>query len=418
MPPERTIFLVDCQSFYASVEKSAHPEYRNLPVAVGDPVRRSGIILAACPLAKSFGVKTADRNFSALAKCPQLTIIRPRMMGYITISLEITRILETYTDLVEVFSIDESFMDVTGILKRYDSVEDLAQQIRSEILLSTGVWTRIGIGPTKILAKMVNNYAKKTDSGLFRLGFDNLEQELWPRQVQELFMVADKMSAHFQAMGMYRIEDIAKLSLDEFKKRMRLRMGRKADVQARYYWEMTWGIDDSPVVSSIRDEIKSISHGKTLRASLYYRRLDIELVLHELAAGVCRRARQKGKQGQTVSVELGETDGSWAARFGRQTTLPHATNLTRELAKAALRLFRTHWQGMPVCYLYVSLTQLREADATQLTLFEDRAKMQDLEHVTDVIKDRFGTAAIIPASSLQEASIVRERAGQIGGHYK
>ncbi len=107
---ERTIFLADCQSFYASVEKADHPECKNKPVAVaGDPARRSGIILAACPIAKSFGVTTAERLGEALIKCPELVVMRPRMQHYIDVSLMITKIYEEFTDLVEIFSIDEQF---------------------------------------------------------------------------------------------------------------------------------------------------------------------------------------------------------------------------------------------------------------------------------------------------------------------
>ncbi|MFC6545867.1 DNA polymerase IV [Cohnella cellulosilytica] len=419
MSPERTIFLIDGQSFYASCEKAAHPEYKNRPVAVGDPSRPSGIVLAACPIAKSRGVTTAERNFTALAKCPDLVIIRPRMLRYIQISLAITEIFETYTDLVEPYSIDEQFLDVTGVLKQYASAEALARQIQEHILLSTGVWSRVGIGPSKILAKTAtDNFAKKTDEGIFRLGYDNIETALWPLPVHQMFMVASKMGTHFNIMGLSTIGDIARLSLQEFKRRMRLRMGKQSDIQAEYYWQTARGIDPSPVVPSIRNELKSVSHGKTLRASLYYRRQDIELVLQELVIEVCRRARRLGKQGRVVSVGFGETDGERAFRFGRQTTLAHATNLTHEIEAAVLRLFREYWQGLPVAFLYVSITQLTDDNVTQLTLFDDRARAYDLERATDAIKDRYGSAAIMKASSLQDAGVARERAGQIGGHYK
>ncbi|WP_325175548.1 Y-family DNA polymerase [Paenibacillus sonchi] len=158
----KVIFLVDGQSFYASVEKAAHPEYQNKPVAVGDPARKSGIILAACPLAKAKGVTTASRVGEALALCPDLVVIRPRMGQYITISLLITKIFESITDQVEPYSIDEQFLDVTGSTALFGSEDEIAHLIQSRVKLSTGVWSRVGIGPTKILAKMAtDNFAKK-----------------------------------------------------------------------------------------------------------------------------------------------------------------------------------------------------------------------------------------------------------------
>lgn len=122
MPKDRIILLSDCQSFYASVEKAAHPEYKDKPVAVGDPTRMNGIVLAACPIAKSYGVTTASRVGEAMTKCRDLVVIRPRMSTYIKVSLLISEIYHGYTDLVEAFSIDEQFLDVTGSLSFLEEI--------------------------------------------------------------------------------------------------------------------------------------------------------------------------------------------------------------------------------------------------------------------------------------------------------
>jgi len=168
---ERVIFLADCESFYASVEKADHPEYQNKAVAVaGDPTRRSGIILAACPIAKSFGVTSAERLGEALKKCPDLIIMRPRMQHYIDVSLMITQIYEEFTDLVEVFSIDEQFLDVTASQSIFGDPITIAKEIQKRVMLQTGVRIRIGIGTNKILAKTATDiWAKKNKSGIFTL---------------------------------------------------------------------------------------------------------------------------------------------------------------------------------------------------------------------------------------------------------
>ncbi len=191
---QRTVLMADGQSFYASIEKAAYPEYRDKPVAVGDPARRSGIILAACPIAKSRGVTSAERVGEALAKCPDLVVIRPRMQTYISVSLLITEIFESITDQVEPFSIDEQFLDVTGSLALFGSAEEIARLIQTRVKLSTGVWSRVGIGPNKILAKMATgNFAKKKPAGIFELTHDNIEKELWPLPARQMFMVAGAM---------------------------------------------------------------------------------------------------------------------------------------------------------------------------------------------------------------------------------
>ncbi|WP_027092652.1 DNA polymerase IV [Cohnella thermotolerans] len=416
---EPTILLIDGQSFYASVEKAAHPAYRDMPVAVGDPERRSGIILAACPIAKAGGVTTAERVGEAIAKCPNLMVIRPRMQTYISISLFITAIYESFTDLVEPYSIDEQFLDVTGSLSGGENAESLARRIQAKVLLSTGVWSRVGIGPSKILAKMAtDNFAKKRPDGIFKLGRGNIETELWPLPVEQMFMVGSRMAYHFHRMGLPTIGDVARTDLGELKRKMRREMGRQSDIQAEYYWQTARGIDPSPVVASTRGTLQSISHGKALRANLYRKLPDIEVVLLELVIEVCRRARRLGKQGRVVSVGAVETDGRRTFSFGRQTTLPYATSLTHEVAEAARRLFVTHWRGMPISRLFISLTELSGDDTYQLTLFEDRPKIYSLERAADSIKDRFGDAALIRASSLLEAGVARERAAQIGGHYR
>lgn len=419
MPKERIVLLSDCQSFYASVEKAAHPEYKDKPVAVGDPTRMNGIVLAACPIAKAQGVTTASRVGEAMTKCRDLVVIRPRMSTYIKVSLLISEIYQGYTDLVEAFSIDEQFLDVTGSMSAWDGdLQDMIYSIQQHVLLSTGVWTRVGIGPTKILAKMANNFAKKKADGICRLDYSNIEDVLWTLPVQQMFMVAGRMTANFYRMGITTIGDIARMELGEFKRRMRTTMGKQSDIQAEYYWQTARGIDPSPVVTGIRHQVKSVGHGKALRWNLYTRLTEIEVVLLELVIEVCQRARKYRYMGAVVSIAVSETDGHKANSYSRQVTLPEPSSLTHEVAAAAYRLFVEHWTGMPVSRLAISISQLTDDSVMQLTLFEDRVRTLSRERAVDHIKTRYGSRALIRASSLLESGVALERAEQIGGHYK
>jgi DNA polymerase-4 len=211
MKPLRSIALIDCQSFYASVEKAAHPEYNDKPVAIGDPERRSGIILAACPLAKAKGVTTAERIGEAIAKCPDLIIVRPRMEEYLRVSLQITGIYRTFTDLVEPFSIDEQFLDLTGSSNLFGTPIDIAKQIQMKVMMETGVYVRAGISSTKILAKTAcDNFAKKQPEGIFVLPKEKISEFLWPLPIHQMYMVASKMTRHLMMMGIQSIGDLAK----------------------------------------------------------------------------------------------------------------------------------------------------------------------------------------------------------------
>ncbi|ACT02367.1 DNA polymerase IV [Paenibacillus sp. JDR-2] len=416
---ERVIMLIDCQSFYASVEKAAHPEYKNDPVVVaGDPSRRSGIILAACPLAKQYGVTTAETLGEALGKCPHLVIIRPRMQAYIDVSLMITDIFRSFTDLVEPFSIDEQFLDVTGSLSYFGSPEEIATQIQTKIMTYTGVWARVGISSNKILAKMATDiWAKKNDIGQFTLPKSEVQSLLWPLPVNKMFGVGSRMTAHFQRMGITTIGDLGCLPLPEFKRRLQARMGRNSDIQAELFWQTANGIDPSPVKPSTHDAQQAVGHQMTLPRD-YSKPQEIDVVLLELSEEVCRRSRAKGYMGSVVAAGAQGADFDHPTGFFRQMTVPDPTNITKEVFAAARTLFYAHWDRLPVRKLGVTLSKLVPDDQYQLTLFGNREKERKLDRVTDAIRHKFGTTSILRASSLLESAQARERSVKIGGHYK
>ncbi|GGG12800.1 DNA polymerase IV [Paenibacillus abyssi] len=416
---ERVIMLADCQSFYASVEKAAHPEYESRPVVVaGDPARRSGIILAACPLAKSYGVTTAERLGEALSKCPDLVVIRPRMQTYIDVSLMITEIFESFTDLVEPFSIDEQFLDVTGSIAYFGEPEEIARQIQNRIQLYTGVWARVGISSTKMLAKMATDiWAKKNENGIFTLHESKVEELLWQQPVGQMFGVGSRMTAHFGRMGLHTIGDIARLPLAELKSRMRLRFGKNSDIQAELYWQTARGIDPSPVKLGTHDRQKAVGHQMTLPRD-YGLKDEINVILLELSEEVCRRSRAKGYMGRVVSAGAQGADFDRPTGFFRQMTLTDPTNIADEVYEAARTVFYAHWDGMPVRKIGVVLSGLTDDGQYQLTLFGDRERKRSLGRAADEIRSRYGSTALLRASSLLEAAQAHERNVKIGGHYR
>ncbi|MCC3379772.1 DNA polymerase IV [Paenibacillus farraposensis] len=417
---ERTILLADCQSFYASVEKASHSEYKNKPLAVaGDPARRSGIILAACPIAKSFGVSTAERLGEALKKCPELVIVRPRMKYYIDVSLAITDIYKEYTDLVEVFSIDEQFLDISKSLKIFGGPLDIAKEIQEKVLLQTGVWVRIGISSNKILAKIATDiWAKKNKNGIFTLLKTDVGQLLWSQPVNKMFGVGSRMTAHFARLGMTTIGDIARTPLPELKRKFRAHFGKQSDIQAEVMWRTANGLDDSPVAPyTFSTPQKSVGHMMTLPKD-YVEPHEIETILLELTEEVCRDSRRKGYMGSVVTVGCMCSPYEAPTGFSRQMKLSDPTNNTNKIYKAAKEIFYKFWNHMPVRRLGVSLSGLTNAETYQLSFFEDQERARSLEKATDSIKDRYGSTAIVRASSLMQAGQALERSLKIGGHYK
>lgn len=417
---ERIIFLADCQSFYASVEKASRLDCQHKPLAVaGDPARRSGIILAACPIAKSFGVTTAERLGEALKKCPDLVVVRPRMQYYIDVSLAISDIYRQYTDLVEVFSIDEQFLDVTGSLGLFGDPLRIAREIQQKVLLETGVWVRIGMGVNKILAKMATDiWAKKNASGLYRLPKSELEMLLWPQPVQQMFGIGSRMTKHLARLGMHTIGDIARTPLPVLKSRFRAHFGKQSDIQAEVLWRNAHGLDDSPVAPyTFRAPQKSIGHMMTLPKD-YLEPKEIETILLELTEEVCRDSRRKGYMGQVVTVSCMCSPYEAPTGFSRQRKLLDPTNSTNKVFASVKELFYKFWDHMPIRRLGVSLSELVEDGIYQLSFFEDQERTRSLEEATDRIKERYGSAAIVRASSLTYAGQALDRSLKIGGHYK
>lgn len=408
----RVIMLADCQSFYASVEKSAHPEYKDLPLVVaGDPARRSGIILAACPLAKSYGITTAERLGEALAKCPDVVVVRPRMAEYIRVSLHITRILQSYTDLVEPYSIDEQFLDVTGSLELFGSPETIARSIQSRVMEETGVYIRIGISDTKVVSKMACDlYAKKVPGGICTLPRKDLPTTIWKKPVRDMFMVGSRMAQHLYKMGVHTIGDLAQTPLS----RLRERWGVNGEV----LWRIARGMDDSPVKpGTYANQQQGIGHQMTLPRD-YDSWEDIKVVLLELAELVSRRSRDKSLMGHVVSVACRGQDYDRPTGFSRQMKVNELTNITDEVYDAAAALFLRHWDGLPIRRISVSLTGLVPDSEVQLSWFDDRERKRELERATDDIKRRYGDTAIMRASSLCSSAQAHERSHKIGGHYK
>lgn len=416
---QRVVFLADCQSFYASVEKAAHPAYANKPLVVsGDPSRRSGIILAACPLAKKHGVTTAEALWQAQQKCPDLIVMKPRMSAYIRVSLTIMSILESYSDLVEPFSIDEQFVDVTASLTHFGcSPAELARHIQMRVQEETGIYTRVGIGRNKILAKMAcDNFAKKNEEGIFELNERNM-QSLWALPVNKMFGVGSRTTRHLARLGIHTIGELAHTPLAELKRKMKRYMKKNCDIWSEVLWRTANGYDDSPVTPDAFEQQKGIGRQTTLPVD-YDNREDINVILNELSMLICARARAKGYMGNVVHAGAQGSDFDRPVGFSRQVKLPEPTQLSREVYAAAKQLFDTHWDGGPVRKIWLSLGELQSDKVYQLSLFGDREKLMHLEHTMDEIRKIYGSTSVYFGSSLKNTSQLKFLNTKIGGHYK
>lgn len=406
----RVIFLADMESFFASVEVAKEPVLRGRPVVVaGDPEKRHGIILAATPVAKSCGVKTAMALWEARQHCPELIVVRPHMSHYIEASVKITEIFESFTDLVEPFSIDEQFLDVTDTLHLFggDPIA-MARRIQEEVWEKTGVRARIGIGPNKMLAKICcDQMAKKSKSGIHRWTEENFRREMWPLPIESLFGVGGRMRRHLRNMGIRTIGQLAQVPVDRLRKRW--------GVNGEILWRSANGIDPSPVVPKSLNGRKGVGHSMTLPRD-YREQREIEVVLLELTEEVCRRLRRLKLRGRTISVSVRGADFDYPTGFHRSHTLPEATNVTMEVYRAVLHLFRQYWDQEPVRSVGMGITNLEEDQEYQLNLFRDRIKERNLGYCMDAIREKYGSTSLLRAVSLMPFGQTFERATKIGGH--
>lgn len=408
---KRQILLIDMNSFYASVEQAQNPEWRGKPVVIcGDPERRSGIVLAASREAKAFGIKTVDPLWTVRQKCPQAIIVQPRMETYIEVSMRIMEIARRFTPMVEVFSIDEMFLDVTGTEKLWGGPWEVGRQFRRLVEQETGVRCSVGISYNKLAAKVCcDTKAKKAPEGIWEWKPEHIEREMHPLPVRELFGVGSRMERHFHSRGISTIGDLARYPLHLLKRRF--------GVMGEVYHLSANGIDYSPVTpDTYRRDMKGCGHMMTLPRD-YETAEEVETVLLELTEDVCRRLRRMKKRGRTINLSCGYS--GFVGGFSRQHSIHDSTNLTKDVYEAACKLFHQHWdRTSPVRSIGIGVDNLTDDGMQQLDLFRDWDRERRLASTIDNIKDRFGNTALVRAASLTQAGQAFERAGKIGGHYR
>jgi len=409
MAVSRVIFLADMESFYASVEVARNPSLRGKPVVVcGDPRERRGIVLAASREAKAYGISTAMLAGECRKLCPQVVMVAPRMQEYLQVSLKITGLMEEYTDRVFPYSIDEQFMDMTGCEGMLGVPREAASRIIKRIWHETGIRCRIGMGENFLQAKMAcDSFAKKNETGLFRLDNNNYSRYVWPLPVKKLFGVGRRMEQHLYGMGVRTIGQLAGLPRERLKQRW--------GVNGEVLWLNARGIDYSIMEGAMEEERKGVGHSLTLPRD-YYRQKELEVVLLEVTEEVCRRARALGKQGRTVSLYCRGADFDNPTGFSRQTRLSRPSALTMEVYPQVLQLLGRHWGGFPVRAIGVSLSGLMRDDVQQLSFLDRREEELALCRAMDEVRDRFGPGSLFRLSSLTSGGQLFNRANKIGGH--
>jgi DNA polymerase IV len=378
---------MDCDAFYASVEKRDNPELADKPVIIGGG--RRGVVSTACYIARIKGVRSAMPMFQALKLCPEAVVVRGRMEIYVEVSRAVRALMEELTPEVEPLSLDEAFMDLTGTARLHGAppavmLARLVKRIREEV----GITGSIGLSHNKFLAKIASDLDKP--QGFAVIGAAETDAFLHDKPVRMIFGIGPAGQEALETAGIRTFSD--------------LRRWDRADLGARFgtmgdrLWHLSRGKDPRKVSS--RAPVKSISNETTFHDDT----ADGEVLdghIWRLSEKVSDRAKAKGIAGRVVTLKLRKAD---FALVTRRLSLGDATQMADRIYRTAKGLYDAAGVRGPFRLLGVGISDLEPAEGADRTgdlLDPDAGKRADAERATDKIRARFGEGAILKGRALR-----------------
>ncbi len=393
---KRVIVHVDMDAFFAAVEQLLRPELRGKPVIVGaDPKggKGRGVVSTASYEARVFGVHSAMPISEAYRLCPQGIYIPPNGKLYSQYSRKVFEILNHFSPQIQPVSIDEAFLDVTGSVHLFGSIQKLGEEIKRRVHAGTGLTASVGIAPSKSVAKIASDMQKP--DGLTIIAPENVQEFLDPLPASKLWGVGKKSMETLLRMGIRTVRDLREYPLEVLE--------QKFGVMGEHLFRMARGIDEREVHEE--EEIKSVSHETTFEVDQTDRELLLSTLL-ALAEKVGSRLRKYGLRGKTVQLKLRFQDFS---TFTRHKTLSHYTNLTDEIFTVSKSLFEQFDKTgvketdppRPVRLIGVGLSQLVSEKGMQTSFWDlENERKVRLEKVMDQIQEKFGKSIITHAQAL------------------
>lgn len=391
---ERLVFHVDVNSAFLSWEatrrcRMGQDDLRLIPSAIGgDPASRTGIILAKSVPAKRFGIRTGEPVGMALRKCPTLVLAKPDFTLYHTCSDAFMNLCRDFAPVVEPYSIDECFLDMTGTHLLYPDPVEAAHLLRRRIRDTLGFTVNIGIGSNKFLAKTAGDFEKP--DRVHTLFSHEIKQKLWPLSVRAIIGVGNATADTLQRSALFTVADVARVELP----RLQAIVGKKA---GEYLYNRVRGIDDSPV-SDQPEDAKGYSISVTLEDNVTDRDSASHILL-SLCDIVTARMRGEGAKAFGIGVTVRTLDFK---NRSHQCTLPSPTDGTSAVFGHAGRLLTELWDGRtPLRLMGVSLFDVTRG-GEQLLLFEDdtQERQQTLDKTVDDIRRKYGMSGIVRGGAL------------------
>ncbi len=388
---DRVILHLDMDAFYAAVEVRENPELAGKPLIIGHRGRR-GVVSTCSYEARKFGVHSAMPSVTAEKLCPEAIWLHGSMELYVSVSRQIRSIMKDFSPVVEPLSIDEAFIDLTGIAQDLEGGAAIARKLKKRILDEQRLTASVGVAPNKFLAKVASDMEKP--DGLVVLPLEEVPVRMWPLAVEKLWGVGPQTAKRLKKGGIVVIGDLLDIARNELE--ALVGEGHAAHLRA-----LARGEDDRPVRSD-RRRSKSISEERTYGEDLTDPE-EIDRALLARAEGVARQMRREGLKGRTVHIKVRTGDfTTWT----RSLTLPYATDLTEPVVEAARRLFRERikLRGKGVRLLGVGVSGMETAGSGQGVLFvpSDERKARDIARAADAVRDKLGERSVTRARLLQK----------------
>jgi len=390
---ERIIFHIDVNNAFLSwsavklLKDGYKIDIRTIPSIIGgDESKRHGIVLAKSPIAKKYGIKTAETLYAARKKCPNLKIYNPDYKWYYEQSLLFHNYLKQYSPNILKYSVDEAFIDLTGTKYIYDDYIKLAYKIKDDIKNLFGFTVNVGVANNMLCAKMASDFLKP--DRVHTLFEDEVKTKMWPLPIEDLFMVGKSSSKVLRDLGINTIGELANADLGVLNKHFKNR--------AQFLLDSANGIDYSKVEKSI-SKTESISTTETLIKDISDKE-ELKDILFRQTDDVARQLRKKEKYCSVVAIIYKNNNFEC---YSKQIKLENVTNSTSEIYDVVLHLLDISFRGEAIRLIGVRLADLSANRVEQVSIFDSDEKKDssndEFQKIVDSLNDKFGGNVVVPA---------------------
>ena len=413
--PKRDILCIDVKSFFASVEsvkRKIHP-LESYIVVMSNPDLEGGLVLASSPRVKEeYGIKTGSRRFE-IPKNSKIQIVEPRMALYIKVNMMINKIFKEFVadEDIHIYSIDESFLDVSFSHALYGTTEEIARKIQKTIYDRLRLVTAIGIGDNPLLAKLaLDNEAKKNRHQIAVWHYEDVQEKLWKiHPITDMWGIGENTANNLYKLGIDSIYSLSQYNVKSLKK-----IHGVIGEQLFYH---SHGIDQTILSEKYIPKSKGFGKSQILKRD-YVNQIEIEVVIREMADDISARLRKHKSETEVIHLSIGYSRDIIDKGFSHQMKV-YPTSSNTKIIETCLQIFRTYYENQPVRQISIRCGKINLKKELQLNLFEPPEKTihnEQLEAIVDKIRNKYGFTALVHASSLTKGGTAISRSGMVGGH--